>query len=231
MIVCVVLCVAPSCARGIRTESTSGGTLLATSGETEFPTVSAGPLGQAWSARTSLPARAAADDGNLIGSGADHVQDEVVDDEEGPWPDHDDTQEHLQGPEVSTEFLAGRKEAAPHKQPLQPCLHRHVLGREQGEQAHGRQRRTRRETRAAAERRMQTVHGAGRLRRSQRTGTARAGSDGAENRHAASIGINRGVAGSRSCAVLLRKSRNAPPKKQQAHPTPRPRPRPRLPYR
>jgi hypothetical protein len=84
MIVCVVLRVAPSCVGRIRSGSTTGGTLVATSGETELPTVSAGSLRQAGSSRTSFPARAAADEGNLIRNGADNVQDEVVDHEEGP---------------------------------------------------------------------------------------------------------------------------------------------------
>jgi hypothetical protein len=102
MIVCVVLRVAPSCVGRIRSGSTTGGTLVATSGETELPTVSAGSLRQAGSSRTSFPARAAADEGNLIRNGADNVQDEVVDHEEGPRADHDDTQEDLQGRWIRT---------------------------------------------------------------------------------------------------------------------------------
>ena len=74
MIVCLVLYVPPSGVGRVRLESTTGGTLrLATSSETELPTMAAGSLGKAGSARASFTACAASNKGNFIGHGAANV--------------------------------------------------------------------------------------------------------------------------------------------------------------
>ena len=122
------------------TESTAGGTLwrVAAARKTELAAMATGSLGEAGGTGAGFAARATTNHGHFIGDGADDVQYEVVDDQEDPRPDHDKAKEELQGGQKAVVML---DQAKPYKHPLEPCLDRRVLVREQGEQPHGRHSR------------------------------------------------------------------------------------------